>query len=265
MNAHRPLTDRIDWVWRAALTVALACAAWGSARVGVAAWYSRRGSKRDLARAIRWAPANAENDAALARLYELAGGIDARARALQLRRQATQLEPGDATYWLEQAMSEDEAGQPESAEPDYLRARALFPFSPDVNRALGEYYLRQGRIDDALGALRLGIAADPGMRADVFAELWRAGVDTHEVLRRAVPADREALVAYLDALAAVGDHRDSRAAQRVDHLQAGIAVLRDDRNFHDDVRCPARKRPPLRDHLCRFGRRDFDGKRAVSQ
>lgn len=107
-------------------------------------------------------------------------------------------------------MSEDEAGQPESAEPDYLRARELFPLSPDVNRALGEYYLRQGRIDDALDALRFEIAADPGMRADVFAELWRAGVDTREVLRRAVPPDREALAAYLDALAAVSDLDDAK-------------------------------------------------------
>jgi len=200
----------LDWVWRAALTLALACAAWSAARVGVAAWCSRRGSEKDLERAIRWAPASAENDAALARLNELAGGVDAQARALQLRRQATRLEPSDAIYWLEQAMSEDEAGQPESAEPDYLRARALFPLSPDVNRALGEYYLRQGRIDGALDALRFAVSADPAMRADVFAELWRAGVDTHEVLRRAVPADRDALVAYLNALAAVGALDDAK-------------------------------------------------------
>jgi tetratricopeptide (TPR) repeat protein len=210
MNAHRPLTHTLDWVWRGALTVALVCAAWSAARTGVAAWYSRRGSEQDLARAIRWAPNNAENYATLARLNELAGGTGERARALHLRRRATQLEPGDATYWLEQAMSEDEAGQPESAEPDYRRARELFPLSPDVNRALGEYYLRQGRIDDALDALRFAIAADPGMRADVFAELWRAGVDTREVLRRAVPADREALVAYLNALAAVGALDDAK-------------------------------------------------------
>jgi hypothetical protein len=101
-------------------------------------------------------------------------------------------------------MSEDEAGVPEDAEADYLRARDLFPFSPDVNRSLGEYYLREGRIGDALDALRLTIAGDPEMRADVFGELWRAGVATREVLERGAAPDRATLLAYLDTLAVEG-------------------------------------------------------------
>ncbi|MGB6432397.1 MAG: hypothetical protein WBF06_17595 [Candidatus Acidiferrales bacterium] len=204
MNADGTLTRSVNFMWRAALTAALACAAWGAARIGIGAWYARRGSEQDLARAMKWAPENAENDAALAQLDELAGGADGEARALQLRQRATTLEPGNAIYWLARAVSEDEAGVPESAGPDYLRARELFPFSPDANRALGEYYLRQGRIDDALDALRFAIAADPGMRPAVFGELLRAGVGAREVLERGVPPDREALVAYLDVLAAEG-------------------------------------------------------------
>jgi len=153
---------------------------------------------------MRWAPENAANDAALARLDELAGGAEGQARALRLRERATLLEPANAIFWLERAMSEDEAGMAESAGPDYLRARELFPRSPDVNRALGEYYLRQGRIDDALDALRLAIAADPEMRPATFGGLWRAGVNAREVLERGVAPDREELLAYLDALAAVG-------------------------------------------------------------
>jgi tetratricopeptide (TPR) repeat protein len=119
---------------------------------------------------MRWAPENAANDATLARLDELAGGAEGQARALKLRQRATLLEPGNAIFWLERAMSEDEAGMAESAGPDFLRARELFPLSPDVNRALGEYFLRQGRIDDALDALRFAIAADPEMRPALFGE-----------------------------------------------------------------------------------------------
>jgi hypothetical protein len=175
----------------------------------VGAWYARRGSPADLERAIRWAPGNAANDATLARLDELAGGPEGQARALRLRQHATLLEPGNAIFWLERAMSEDEAGAAENAGPDFLRARELFPLSPDVNRALGEYYLRQGRIDDALDALHFAIAADPEMRPALFDELWRAGVDAREVLERGAAPDREVLLAYLDALSAVGAMDDA--------------------------------------------------------
>jgi tetratricopeptide (TPR) repeat protein len=210
MNCDRPVARALDWTWRAALTAALACAALSAARAGVGAWYARRGGTLDLERAMRWAPDNAANDAALARLDELGGGAEGQARALQLRERATLLEPGNAIFWLERAMSEDEAGMAESAGPDYMRARELFPLSPDVNRALGEYYLRQGRIDDALDALRFAIAGDPEMRPAVFGELWRAGVDAREVLARGVPPDPDVLLAYLDALAAVGALDDAQ-------------------------------------------------------
>jgi hypothetical protein len=160
---------------------------------------------------MKWSPENAENYAVLARLDELAGGKDGEARALELRQKATHLEPHNAIYWLERAMSEDEAGEPESAEPDYLRARELFPMSPDVNRALGEYYLRQWRIDDALDALRIAIAGDPDWRTAIFGELWRAGIDTNAVLKRGAPWDRETLGAYLDALAAQGALDDAHS------------------------------------------------------
>jgi hypothetical protein len=204
MKVEHPLARGFDLAWRAALTAALACAVWSAARIGAGAWYERRGGAEDLSRAAKWAPANAENYALLARLDELAGGADGRARALELRQHATQLESANAIDWLERAMSEDEAGQPENAGADYLHARELFPMSPDVNRALGEYYLRQWRVDDALDALRLAIAADPGMRGAVFGELWRAGVNTNAVLKHGAPWERDELVAYLNALAAYG-------------------------------------------------------------
>jgi hypothetical protein len=211
LKADGPLARALDLAQRAALTAALIFAAWGAARVGIGAWYARVGSAQDLARAIKWAPENAENYAVLARLDELAGGRDDEARALELRQKATQLEPHNATYWLERAMSEDEAGRPENAGPDYLRARELFPMSPDVNRALGEYYLRQWRIDDALDAMRIAVAGDPRLRIAIFGELWRAGIDTNVVLKRGAPWDRETLVAYLDALAAQGALDDAHS------------------------------------------------------
>jgi tetratricopeptide (TPR) repeat protein len=204
MNAGRARARALDLAWRTALAAALAYTAWSAARIGIGAWYTRRGSEQDLAQAMKWAPENAGNDAALAQLDELAGGTDGEAQALQLWQRATVLEPGNSIYWLARAVSEDEAGMPESAGPDYLRARVLFPLSPDVNRALGEYYLRQGRIEDALDAFRLAIAADPEMRPAVFGELWRSGVETRKVLERAVPPGRDTLVAYLDVLAAEG-------------------------------------------------------------
>lgn len=202
--APRVRPAAFPWVVRAALTVALAGGAWSAARVGVGAWYARVGDADDLARAMKWAPDNAENYAALARLDELDGGAEGEAQALRLREKATALEPSNAVYRLERAMSEDEAGLPESAGPDFARARDLFPLSPDTNRALGEFYLRQGRTDDALDALHFAITADPESRPAIFEELWRAGVDAREVLDRAVPPRRDVLIAYLDVLAGVG-------------------------------------------------------------
>ncbi|MGC1188860.1 MAG: hypothetical protein WA871_15860 [Candidatus Acidiferrales bacterium] len=227
MNAEHPLAHALDVVWRAALTTALLFAAWSAARGGAGAWYARYGGSQNLERAMKWAPKNAANFATLARLDELAGGADGQAQALQLRRKATQLEPDNAIYWLERAMSEDETGAPESAGADYLRARELFPLSPDVNRALGEYYLRQWRIDDALDSLRLAIAGDPELRPVIFNELWRAGVGTGAVLKRGAPWDRATLVAYLDALAAAGALDDARLVWVQIEARGGAGTTQD--------------------------------------
>jgi hypothetical protein len=223
MSADRAFPRARDWAWRAVLTAGLLCATLSATRAGVGAWYARLGSSEDLTRAMKWAPENADNYAAQARLNELAGG-DGEAQALRLRQEATRLEPNNAIYWLERAMSEDEAGEPEFAEPDYLHARELFPLSPDVNRALGEYYLRQWRVDDALDALRLTISGDPGLRPAVFGELWRAGVPASAVLKRGAPWDRDALVAYLDTLAAAGALDDANMVWRqIEALGGGTA------------------------------------------
>jgi tetratricopeptide (TPR) repeat protein len=210
MNADRSFARAFDGAWRAAMTAALIYGAWSAARAGGAAWFARLGDPQDLALATKWAPDDAANYAALGNLDELAGGASGQARALQLRRAATQLEPANAVYRLERAMSEDEAGEPELAEPDYLRARELYPLSPDVNRALGEFYLRQWHVGEALDAMRVAVAGDPDLRAAVFGELWRAGIDTGEVLRRGAPWDRATLVAHLDTLAAAGALDDAR-------------------------------------------------------
>ena len=203
---------------RVAVTFALAWAATGAVRQSVAAWESRIGTRESLRAAIRWAPDDAENYAALARLEELDHSDKRFTSATALFAKATQLEPRRATLWEELALAEDNAGDLMGAERDFLRARTLFPRSPAVNLALGAFYLRQGRSGEALAALRIAIEEDTEIRPEVFRLVASAGLPAGEVLDKMTPADHDILLAYLDSLAGEGALND--AALVWNHLHA---------------------------------------------
>ncbi len=199
----------LSFAIRAAITVALVWAAIGASRQSMASWERKIGTRESLATAIRWAPEDPENYAALARLAELERSDDRFTAATALFARATQLGPRRAALWLELALAEDDAGDLIAAERDFLHARDLFPRSPAVNFALGAFYLRQGRWDEALSALRIAIAGDAEIRPGAFQLVTDAGVPAGEALDKMIPADREILIAYLDHLAGIGSLEDA--------------------------------------------------------
>jgi len=189
---------------RVGVTLALAWAAIVAARESFAAWESKIGTRESLAAAIRWAPDDAGNYAALASLAELERSDERFAGATALFARATELEPRKAALWLDLALAEDEAGNLIESERDFLRARDLFPRSPAVNYSLGAFYLRQGRSEEALAALQIAIEGDAEVRPDAFGLVAGAGLPANGVLAKMAPADHDILLAYLDSLAAEG-------------------------------------------------------------
>jgi len=194
----------LQYGMRVVATVVLLWAAIAAVRQSVAAWQSKIGTREALGTAIRWAPDDAENYAALGRLAELEHSDERFSIATALFARATQLEARKAALWLYLALAEDDAGDLIEAERDFLRARALFPRSPAVNFSLGAFYLRQGRSDEALAALRIAIEGDAELRPDAFGLVAGAGLPADEVLAKMVPTDHDILLAYLDSLAAEG-------------------------------------------------------------
>jgi tetratricopeptide (TPR) repeat protein len=189
---------------RVVVTCVLAWAATAAVRQSFAAWESKIGTGESLKAAIRWAPDDAENYAALGRLAELERSDERFTTATALSAHATQLEPRRAALWLDLALAEDDAGNLIEAERDFLHARALFPRSPAVNYSLGAFYLRQGRSDEALAALHIAIEGDAEIRPDAFGLVAGAGLPANEVLAKMAPPDHDILLAYLDSLAAEG-------------------------------------------------------------
>ena len=121
---------------------------------GVAAWYSNQDSPDALHQAIQWDPNNPAYYADLGHEVERslkAGNVQ---ESIDLYQHATALSPHNADYWAALGYLYEWNGQPQDAQPAYQRASLLFPGSVTISWKLGNFYLRQGRLDLAFPQLR---------------------------------------------------------------------------------------------------------------
>ncbi len=185
---------------RVCLTVGLLYGCYLVARQGVATWHFRRGTAEEIRKAIRWDPGNAVYYAALARVLQGSPEEADVSEVIRLGETATRLSPGRAQYWAELGGSYEWAGREEEARRAHERAQELFPNSPDMNWKLGNFYVRDGRIPEALRAFRKTLAGDAGLRRATYDLAWRAEVDSRQILAEMIPSDAPNLVAYLNYL-----------------------------------------------------------------
>ena len=189
---------------RICLLLALLFSIYSAARRAVGAWYFRQGSPNAIAAAIRWDPANPEYYQALGTLEHLYANGGSSNQIIQLYWSATHLSPHDAQLWADLAASYDWAGHSDDALEAFQRARRLSPNSPEVNWRLANFYVRRGKIPEALAALRIVLLGDSAAGRKVFRLATNVTMDRKAILEM-LPPRAPLFFAYLQFRIERGD------------------------------------------------------------
>jgi Tetratricopeptide repeat len=169
-----------------------------TAREGVASYYFRQNLPDALQQAMIWDSANPVYPAALANLVHLYGRSPDPHEVVRLYQTAVRLSPFDAGFTADLAQANDWAGQTNLALPLFQRAQQLFPNSPDINWKLANFYIRSGKVDEALPALKKILASNIIEKNQIFSLSDRAGISSATVVDNLLPRDTNAYFAYLN-------------------------------------------------------------------
>ena len=151
------------------------------------AWSFRQGSPDAIQSAIRWDPFNPAYYDALGTLMHLYANGDNSNEIVRLYESAARLSPHDAQLWADLGNGYDWAGRSNAALDAFHRARDLFPNSPEINWRLANFYVRAGKIPEALQALRMVLIEDPTARRKVFTLATNATRGTEAILQALPP------------------------------------------------------------------------------
>src|ERR1700686_768855 len=165
---------------------------------GVASFYFRQNSPDALQKAMIWDPANPVCPAALANLVHLYGRSPDPDEVIRLYQTAARLSPFDADYIADLAQANDWAGRTNVALPLFQRTQQLFPNSPDINWKLANFYIRSGRADEALPALKKILSSNIIEKNQIFALSDRAGINSVTVVDKLLSPDIPSYFAYLN-------------------------------------------------------------------
>ena len=183
---------------RISLVVCLLYCMYLAARQGLGAWYFRKASPEAIQAAIKWDPQNPEYYDALATLTHLYAAGGNSAEVVRLCEKATLLSPYNAFYWADLGAAYEWSGRKDDALRAFTRAHALFPNSPEINWKLANFYVRTGKISDALRTLKEVLLEDPSKERQVFILAANATADNQEILREMLPPSVPVLLDYLD-------------------------------------------------------------------
>ena len=183
---------------RISLALCLLYCMYLAARQGIAAWYFRQASPQAIQSAIKWDSQNPEYYDALATLTHLYAAGGNSAEVVRLSEKATALSPYNAFYWADLGAAYEWSGRNDDALRAFTRAHALFPNSPEINWKLANFYVRTGKILDALRTLKEVLLEDPSKERQVFSLAANATADNQEILREMFPPSAPMLLDYLD-------------------------------------------------------------------
>ena len=156
-------------------------------RRAVAAAYFRKGSPNAVQTAIRWDPANPEYYDALGTLMHLYADRGNSDEIVLLYQNATRLSPHDAHFWADLGAGYDWAGRSNDALDAFQRAQRLFPNSPEINWRLANFYVRAGKIPEALRTLQMVLLEDGTAGRRVFTLATNATRDRNALLKMLPP------------------------------------------------------------------------------
>src|SRR6266699_3754477 len=158
-----------------------------AAKRAVGAWCFRQGSPDAIQTAIRWDHVNPEYYDALGTLMHMYADGGNSNEIVQLYQSATRLSPHDARFWADLGAGYDWAGRSNDALEAFQRARYLFPNSPEINWRLANFYVRAGKIPEALHTLPMVLLGDGTAGRRVFTLATNATRDRVAILQMLPP------------------------------------------------------------------------------
>lgn len=151
-------------------------------------WAGSQVSNQRL-RAAQLEPTNPENWYRLGRYRQLDFENSDLPLAISYYQRATAIDPRPARYWLDLAEAYETDGNPQQAEMAFREAQQNYPISADVAWRLGNFLVRQGRIDEAFQQIHQAISTDPKLTRIAIPLCWRSTRDISFILQEALPAD----------------------------------------------------------------------------
>jgi len=185
---------------------------------GVAEWLTHQPKPQGLEQALAWESDNPDLHLELARFYEQSSLQGDTGLAIQHYERAANLNPHHAQIWADLGGAYETYDEPEKAVRAYEEAVRLFPNSPEVNWRLANFYIRQGRLEEAGRALQKVMGAPYPLRQQAFDLAWRAGLDPDLILSEMIPPHRTVSFQYLQYLSAKGHVEE--AIQAWEHILA---------------------------------------------
>ena len=193
-----PLAGRRRWLFPASLIVLAGTYFFLSCTEFAASWFASRPDLRNLSRALRLAPGNAEYRDRVGR-YNTFVVADPQA-ALENFEAAVRLSPYDANYWLDLALARQLAGNTQGHRDAIEAALRAEPTAPRVAWEAANSFLIDGDIPRALQEFRVVIENDPDRGTAALQYCWRTQPDVDVLLRDAIPAHPMPLIGFLSLL-----------------------------------------------------------------
>jgi tetratricopeptide (TPR) repeat protein len=153
----------------------------------LAAQFSGSSRSSYLRAAIKLDPSNAEYRHNMGRFELLVQ--QATVNALPWLKTATALNPSRASYWLDRAIAEQLIGDFKSGRTSLKNVSAANPHSAGVAWQVGNIYLAQGAIDEALHQYRKVLENDSALTPEALQVCWRIRPNIDSLLQNVVPAN----------------------------------------------------------------------------
>jgi hypothetical protein len=159
----------------------------------LAEYFSQTENSLDAARmAVSLAPDDPLTHWRMAQVSHRVLPLDQQAQAIAEYEQAVKLSPYDYRLWMSLGTALGQAGDSAKAEMALKRAVELAPAYAWPRWYLGNFWLRNGRYDEAFAELRKASEANPELRPQQFNLIWEVYKGDVEALKNAVGPSSQA-------------------------------------------------------------------------
>jgi len=194
-----PFNTPVRRILTATIVALLAISYVGFAATGVAAdFFGKRVELSSLKKAAWLDPGEAEYRDHLGRYDDLVARDPA--SAVSYYKEAVQINPHSAHYWLHLAGAYQVLGDTPRQTDAFEHAIQVDPKTPDVAWEAANLYLVQGENEKALREFSVVIANDTSLQASALQFCWRIQPDVDALLRDVIPARADAYTNFLDQL-----------------------------------------------------------------